>query len=42
MSYALARDIPYIIFPQHDGTVEVRDIAKREQRVIDPKEWNPI
>jgi histidyl-tRNA synthetase len=39
--YAERRGIPYVWFPQPDGTQEVRDIRSGEQRPADPSTWSP-
>lgn len=35
------RGIPYVWFPQPDGTHEVRDLASGEQQPADPETWTP-
>ncbi|MGH8894975.1 MAG: His/Gly/Thr/Pro-type tRNA ligase C-terminal domain-containing protein, partial [Actinomycetes bacterium] len=39
--YAERRGIPYVWFPQDDGTHEVRDIRSGEQVPADPAAWAP-
>jgi histidyl-tRNA synthetase len=39
--YAHRRGIPYVWFPQPDGTQEVRDIRSGEQHRADPSTWSP-
>lgn len=39
--YADRRGIPFVLFPQPDGTVEVRDIRSGEQVPVDPETWTP-
>ena len=35
------RGIPYVLFPQADGTHEVKDIRSGDQWVVDPSTWIP-
>jgi histidyl-tRNA synthetase len=35
------RGIPYVWFPQKDGTYEVRDLQSGEQVPADPRHWQP-
>ncbi len=39
--YAERRGIPYVWFPQNDGTDQVRDIRSGEQVDADPASWSP-
>ncbi len=39
--YAERRGIPYVWFPQNDGTDQVRDIRSGEQVDADPASWAP-
>jgi histidyl-tRNA synthetase len=39
--YAERRGIPFVWFPQVDGTHEVRDIRSGEQAAADPAGWSP-
>ncbi|HVS67690.1 MAG TPA: histidine--tRNA ligase [Mycobacteriales bacterium] len=39
--FAERRGIPYVWFPQPDGTHEVRDIRTGEQANADPASWSP-
>jgi histidyl-tRNA synthetase len=39
--YADRRGIPYVWFPQADGTHEVKDIRSGDQKAADPIAWEP-
>ena len=39
--YAERRGIPFVWFPQDDGTHQVRDIRSGEQVAADPAAWVP-
>ena len=39
--YAERRGIPFVWFPQDDGTHQVRDIRTGEQVAVDPSAWVP-
>ncbi len=39
--YAERRGIPFVWFPQEDGTHQVRDIRTGEQVAVDPSAWVP-
>jgi histidyl-tRNA synthetase len=39
--FAERRGIPYVWFPQEDGTHEVKDIRSGDQSTADPETWNP-
>jgi histidyl-tRNA synthetase len=39
--HAERRGIPYVWFPQADGSHEVRDIRSGDQRAADPTTWSP-
>jgi histidyl-tRNA synthetase len=39
--YADRRGIPYVWFPQDDGTHEVKDIRSGDQKQADPTGWEP-
>jgi len=39
--YAEKRGIPFVWFPQDDGSSQVRDIRTGEQREADPAAWVP-
>ena len=41
IKYAERRGIPYVWFPQPDGTAQVRDIRSGEQVDADPARWTP-
>jgi histidyl-tRNA synthetase len=39
--FAERRGIPYVWFPQPDGTHEVKDIRSGDQSSADPEQWSP-
>jgi histidyl-tRNA synthetase len=41
IKYAERRGIPYVWFPQADGTAQVRDIRSGDQVDADPGQWTP-